>query len=63
MGEIKEDVDKIFNRLRARLYNMVEQMELQKLQVKSYKQTVKDITSVAWNDVTDIIVNFKEEDE
>ena len=63
MDEIKKEVDKIFNRLRARLYNMVEQMELQESQAKSYKQAVKDITSVAWNDVSAIIVNFKEENQ
>ena len=40
-------------------YNMVEQMELQDSQATSYKQTVKDITAAAWNDVSAIIVNFK----
>lgn len=61
MDETKKDIDKSFNRLRARLYNMIEQMELQDSQAKSYKQTVKDVTSDTWNDVTDILTNFKEE--
>lgn len=47
----KAKIDKVFNRLRARLYNMVEQMDLEEKQLSSYKQTVKDITSAAWNDV------------
>ena len=46
----KVRIDKIFNRLRARLYNMVEQMDLDDKQLRSYKQTIKDITSAAWND-------------
>ena len=49
----KAQIDKIFNRLRARLYNMVEQMDLDDKQLKSYKQTIKDITAAAWNDVAD----------
>ena len=47
----KAQIDRVFNRLRARLYNMVEQMDLGEKQLESYKQTVKDITSAAWNDI------------
>jgi len=57
---MKTRVDKIFNRLRARLYNLVEQMKLDENQLKSYKQSIKDITSDAWNDISTII---KEEEE
>ena len=49
----KAQIDKIFNRLRARLYNMVEQMDLEEKQLNSYKQSVKDITAAAWNNVAD----------
>lgn len=48
----KELVDKIFNRLRAQLYNMLEQMGLEEKKFESYKQQVKDITSSAWNNVS-----------
>ena len=51
----KAHLDKIMNRLRARLYNMIEQMDLDEKQLNSYKQTVKDITSTAWNDVAALI--------
>lgn len=51
----KAKVDKAFNRLRARLYNMIEQMDLEEKQLSSYKQTVKDITSAAWNDVAELV--------
>ena len=47
----KAKIDKVFNRLRARLFNMIEQMELDDQQLKSYRQTIKDITSAAWNDI------------
>ncbi len=60
MDETKKEIDKSFNRLRARLYNMIEQMELQDSQAKSYKQTIKDVTSDTWNDVSDMLVNSKE---
>ena len=51
----KAHLDKIMNRLRARLYNMIEQMDLDEKQLNSYKQTVKDITSTAWNDVAALV--------
>lgn len=50
----KDSIDKTFNRLRARLYNMLEQMGLDETQHKSYKQLIKDITSSAWNDVSNL---------
>ena len=56
----KVRIDKVFNRLRARLYNMVEQMDLDEKQLKSYKQTIKDITSAAWNDTAQIADDFIE---
>ncbi len=56
----KAKIDKVFNRLRARLYNMVEQMDLEEKQLNSYKQTVKDISSAAWNDIA-LLVDEEEE--
>jgi len=50
----KNSIDKTFNRLRARLYNMLEQMNLDEAQLKSYKQSIKDITSSAWNDISNL---------
>jgi len=50
----KDIINKVFNRLRARLYNMLEQMDLDETKHKSYKQQIKDITSSAWNDVNNL---------
>jgi len=47
----KVQVDKVFNRLRARLFNMVEKIDLDEKQLDAYKQTIKDITAAAWNDI------------
>jgi ribulose 1,5-bisphosphate carboxylase large subunit-like protein len=47
-------VNKIFNRLRARLFNMIEQIGLSERQTQSCKQSIKDITSNAWNDIKEI---------
>ena len=60
---VKSGIDKIYNRLRARLYNMIEQMDLDEKQANSYKQTVKDITSAAWNDTATLADEFKAEGE
>jgi len=57
----KEKIDAVFNRLRARLFSMIEQIGLDDKQYKAYKQTVKDITSDAWNSVVAIIVKKREE--
>lgn len=46
------NVDKVFNRLRARLFNMLEQMNLDETQLEACKKTVRSITSSAWNDLS-----------
>ena len=56
----KAKIDKVFNRLRARLYNMIEQMDLDEKSLNAYKQTVKDISSAAWNDIA-MLVDGEEE--
>ena len=50
-----ENIKKVMNRLRAQLFNMVEQMGFDKKQRTAYKQTVKDVTSDAWNSITSIV--------
>jgi hypothetical protein len=50
-----KDLDKIFNRLRARLFNMLEQMNLEKDQLEACKKNVRSITSSAWTDITNLI--------
>lgn len=52
---VKLQVNKVMNRLRAQLYNTIEQMGFDETRCNAYKQAVKDITSDAWNNVTDII--------
>ena len=53
----KDEVRRIFNRLRARLLNTIEQMPFDKLQQDAYKQTIKDITSNSWNDITKMCID------
>jgi hypothetical protein len=48
-------INKVMNRLRAQLYNTIEQMGFDDKQCDAYKQTVKDITSDAWNSIAGII--------
>lgn len=48
-------INQVMNRLRAQLYNTIEQMGFDTAQCNAYKQTVKDITSGAWNNVTSIV--------
>jgi len=58
-----KQVSKVMNRLRAQLFNMVEQMGFDETQSNAFKQTIKDITSDAWNGVGDIIENFEDKKE
>jgi len=50
---MEEKIDKIFNKMRARLFSMIEQMDgnLTSNQQDACKQRIKDITGNAWNDV------------
>ncbi len=58
--DANEQVNKAMNRLRAQLYNTIEQMGLDEAQYAAYKQTIKNITATAWNSVTSIVKNLKE---
>jgi len=57
----KVKIDKVFNRLRARLYNMIEQIGLAESQEISCKKTIRDMTSVAWNDIAEDFNGNEEE--
>ena len=46
------EVDRVFKRLRARLFNMLEQMNLDEVQLEACKKNVRSITSSAWNDIS-----------
>lgn len=61
--EANLQINKVMNRLRAQLYNTIEQMGFDETQCKAYKQTVKDITSDAWNSVTSIVEKLESEKE
>lgn len=50
-----DKINKIFNRLRARLYNQIESIGLNPDQEKATKKAVKDYTSQAWNDIVEVI--------
>ena len=56
-------VNKVMNRLRAQLYNTIEQMGFDDVRCRAYKQAVKDITSDAWNNVASIVEEFESEKE
>lgn len=58
--DVNLQIDKVMNRLRAQLFNTIEQMGLDEKQCNAYKQTVRDITSDAWNSVTEIVKDTKE---
>jgi len=65
MSDTQGKVNRVFNRLRARLLNMIEQMPFDKSQQDAYKKSVKDITSDSWNDITKILTDeglIKDED-
>jgi len=61
--DAKAQIDKVMNRLRAQLFNTIEQMGLDDAQCKAYKQTIRDITSDAWNSVTTIIEDLEKLEE
>ena len=52
---VNSQINTVMNRLRAQLYNTIEQMGFDETQCNAYKQTVKDITSAAWNSITSIV--------
>lgn len=55
-------INKVMNRLRAQLFNTVEQMGFDENQCKAYKKTIKAITSDAWNNVTSIVKELDEKE-
>ena len=57
--EINTQINKVMNRLRAQLFNTIEQMGFDDIRCRAYKQAVKDITSDAWNSVTNIVEQFE----
>jgi len=61
--DIYLQINKVMNRLRAQLYNTVEQMGFDEKQCKAYKQTIKDITADAWNNITSIAEKFDDKKE
>lgn len=56
-------INKVMNRLRAQLYNIIEQVGLDDTQCKAYKQIIKDTTSDAWNNITSIVEKFESKKE
>ena len=57
--ETKVQINDVMNRLRARLFNTIEQMGFNKEQCDAHKQAVKDITSDTWNSITSIVENLE----
>lgn len=61
MDDRKEKLDKIMNRLRARLFSHFEALGLDETQFKAHKQAVKDITASAWTDLTNLLGDNRKE--
>lgn len=57
---IDSQINKVMNRLRAQLYNTIEQMGFDDTQCNAYKQAIKDITSDAWNSIASIVEKLEE---
>lgn len=53
--DIDQQVTKTFRRLRARLFNLAESSGLNADQCVAMKNAMKDFTSQAWNDISEII--------
>lgn len=58
--DVKQQIDKVFNKLRARLFNMIEQMQIEPDRINAYKQTIRDITGDGWNSVAELMTKKKE---
>ena len=61
--DVNSQINTVMNRLRAQLYNTIEQMGFDETQYNAYKQTVKDITSAAWNSITSIVEKLEDTKE
>lgn len=61
--DAKAQIDKVMNRLRAQLFNIIEQMSLDDAQCRAYKQTIRDITSDVWNSVSAIVEDLEKLEE
>ena len=48
-------INAVFNRLRARLYSLMETALSDKGQVTAAKRSVRDYTAQAWTDITRIV--------
>lgn len=58
MADNKDDLTRIMNRLRARLFNHLETMDnISQEQLSAHKKTVRDITSSAWNELDRTFIN------
>ena len=50
-----EKINSVFNRLRARLYSLMETAFSDKGQASAAKKSIKDYTAQAWTDITRIV--------
>ncbi len=54
-----DKINAVFNRLRARLYSLMETALPDKDQANAAKKSVRDYTSQAWSDINDIVKDNK----
>jgi hypothetical protein len=57
MTASQEDINSIMKRLRARLYSMIETLDFSSERQNALKQSIKDSTGMAWNDLTNLFKN------
>lgn len=54
-SESLEKLNKVMEKLRARLYTLAEASLTSEQQANSFKKAVKDYTAEAWNEITELI--------
>ncbi|MCK4359235.1 MAG: hypothetical protein KAW92_10945 [Candidatus Cloacimonetes bacterium] len=62
-SESIERLNKVMERLRARLFTLAEASLSSEQQASSFKKAVKDYTSDSWNDLTELINELENKDK
>lgn len=62
-SESVEKLNKVMERLRARLFTLAEATLPSEKQASSFKKAVKDYTSDSWNELTKIVDELEKKDK
>jgi hypothetical protein len=63
LSEPVEKVNKVMEKLRARLYTLAESSLPVEQQALSFKKAIKDYTSETWNEITKVIEELEKEEK